>query len=126
MRCHYLLAVLALGAILATPQARLTAQTATYVLTSVERNIDIGDWTIDGRDTGIAPDARWSVRRQRLHGGKQDGVDIVVIDNGSMTITVVPTRGMGILRVVSGDMRLGWDSPVHEVVHPKYMNLEAR
>jgi hypothetical protein len=43
-----------------------------------------------------------------------------------MTITLVPTRGMGILRVVAGDMRLGWDSPVHEVVHPKYINLEAR
>ena len=68
----------------------------------------------------------WSVRRQRLHGGKQDGVDLIVIDNGQMAITVVPTRGMGILRVVSGDLRLGWDSPVREVVHPKYVNLEAR
>jgi hypothetical protein len=33
---------------------------------------------------------------------------------------------MGILHVVSGDMRLGRDSPVREVVHPKYVNLEAR
>jgi hypothetical protein len=49
-----------------------------------------------------------------------------VIDNGRMTITLVPTRGMGILRVVMGDLRLGWDSPVREVVHPKYVNLEAR
>jgi Domain of unknown function (DUF4432) len=61
-----------------------------------------------------------------LHGGKQDGVDLIVVDNGRMTITLVPTRGMGILRVVMGDLRLGWDSPVREVVHPKYINLEAR
>ena len=33
---------------------------------------------------------------------------------------------MGILRVVIGDLRLGWDSPVREVVHPKYINLESR
>ena len=66
----------------------------------------------------MAPDVPWSVRRQRLHGGKQDGVDLIAIDNGRLTITLVPTRGMGILRVVSGDLRLGWDSPVREVVHP--------
>ena len=41
-------------------------------------------------------------------------------------MTLVPTRGMGILRVVMGDLRLGWDSPVREVVHPKYVNLNAR
>jgi hypothetical protein len=108
------------------PDDTLSAQGARYVLTSVEQNIDVGDWQIDARDTGIAPEVPWSVRRQRLHGGKQDGVDLVVIDNGRMTITLVPARGMGILRVVSGDMRLGWDSPVREVVHPKYVNLEAR
>jgi hypothetical protein len=96
------------------------------VLTSVEQNIDLGDWQISAGETGIAPDVQWSVRRQRLHGGKQDGVDLILVDNGRMTITLVPTRGMGILRVVSGDLRLGWDSPVREVVNPKYMNLEAR
>jgi hypothetical protein len=104
----------------------LAAQSARYVLTSVEQNIDVGNWQIGGRETGVAPDVPWSVRRQRLHGGKQEGVDLIVIDNGRMRITVVPTRGMGILHVVSGDMRLGWDSPVREVVHPQYMNLEAR
>ena len=101
-------------------------QSARYVLTSVEQNIDPENWQITARDTGIAPDVPWSVRRQRLHGGKQDGVDLIVVDNGRMTITLVPTRGMGILRVVMGDLRLGWDSPVREVVHPKYINLEAR
>ena len=111
--------VLAVSLILAPPHARLSAQAARYVLTSAEHNIDVGDWQIGARETGIAPDAKWSVRRERLHGGKQDDVDLIVIDNGRMTITLVPTRGMGILRVVSGDMRLGWDSPVHEVVHPK-------
>ena len=112
--------------VVAMPASPGRAQSRRYVLTSVEQNIDVENWQITAREAGIAPEAGWSVRRQRLHGGRQDGVDLIVIDNGRMVITVVPTRGMGILRVVMGDLRLGWDSPVHEVVHPKYVNLEAR
>ena len=126
MRCTLLLLAFAVTLSLAPTPEPLLAQGARYVLTSAEQNVDVGDWKIDGRGTAIAPHVPWSVRRQRLHGGKQDGVDLVVIDNGRMTITVVPTRGMGILHVVSGDLKLGWDSPVREVVHPKFVNLEAR
>jgi hypothetical protein len=127
MRCQHLVLPI-LVAILGTEMRDETirAQSARHVLTSVEQNIDVGDWQITGRETGVATEVPWSVRRQRLHGGKQDGVDLIVIDNGQMTITLVPTRGMGILHVVSGGLRLGWDSPVLQVVHPKYVNLEAR
>jgi hypothetical protein len=121
-----LLSLIAISLTIATSSEQASPESARYVLTSVEQNIDLGDWKISARDTGVAPDVPWSVRRQRLHGGKQDGVDLLVIDNGRMTMTLVPTRGMGILRVVMGDLRLGWDSPVREVVHPKYVNLEAR
>jgi hypothetical protein len=120
-----LLSVMAIVAT-AMPGKAALDQGGRYVLTSADQNIDLENWQITGRDTGIASDISWSVRRQRLHGCKQDGVDLIVIDNGRLTITVVPTRGMGILRVVMGDLRLGWDSPVREVVHPKYVNLEAR
>ena len=111
--------------ILAVGNAPLWAQSARHVLTSAEKHIDVGDWQITGGETGVIP-GPWSVRKQRLHGGRQDGVDLIAIDNGRMTITLAPTRGMGILHVVLGDLRLGWDSPVREVVHPKYVNLEAR
>jgi hypothetical protein len=121
-----LLPVAVVTLILAMAGQPASTQSARYVLTSVEQNIDVGDWQISARDTGVAPHVAWSVRRQRLHGGKQDGVDLIVVDNGRMTMTIVPTRGMGILRVVMGDLRLGWDSPVREVVHPKYINLDAR
>jgi hypothetical protein len=66
------------------------------------------------------------VRKYRLHGGKQDGVDVVVLDNGKLQIAVCPTRGMGVLWATLGDVRLGWDSPVKETVHPKYVNLQGR
>jgi hypothetical protein len=41
-------------------------------------------------------------------------------------MTVVPTRGMGIRSVTMADVRLGWDSPVTEIVHPKFINLQMR
>src|SRR5262249_50030798 len=52
--------------------------------------------------------------------------DVIVVDNGKLRFTVIPTRGMGILAVTMGDFRLGWDSPVKEVVHPQFINLQAR
>jgi hypothetical protein len=129
MRCRHLCFTVLLGMLMLALELRndvVRAQGARHVLTSVERNVDVGDWQITSRQAGVAPDVPWSVQRRRLHGGRQDGVDLVVVDNGRMTITLVPTRGMGILHVVSGDLRLGWESPVREVVHPKYVNLEAR
>jgi hypothetical protein len=76
----------------------------------------------------VAPkrDVSCSVRLVTLLGGKQEGVNLVVIDNGVMTITIVPTRGMTILSVQTGDVRLSWDSPVQEFVHPRFMSLQNR
>ena len=117
---------LAVAAIMLLSSVTATRQSGRFLLTSAEQNLDVASWEISGRDTGIATETPWSVRKQRLSGGRQDGVDLVTIDNGRLTMTIVPTRGMGILRVVIGDLRLGWDSPVREVVHPKYVNLSAR
>ena len=67
-----------------------------------------------------------SVTHTTLSGGKQDGVELVTIDNGKLQITVIPTRGMSVYEVKQGDVRLGWNSPVEEIVHPKYIDLESR
>ena len=88
------------------------------VLTNAAENIRISDWKHEGDG--------WSIHKFELHGGRQDGVDLIVVDNGKLRLTVIPTRGMSIFEVTSGDLRLGWDSPVKEIVHPKYINLESR
>jgi hypothetical protein len=67
-----------------------------------------------------------SVERITLHGGKSEGVVLVRINNGKLAITVIPTRGMSVLEIVHGDVRLGWDSPVKDPVHPSFVNLESR
>ncbi|MDD2001952.1 aldose 1-epimerase family protein [Pseudomonas putida] len=84
------------------------------------------NWSIDSCQLGIETDRPFSVSLRTLHGGRQEGVRLVDINTGAMTITVVPTRGMNVLRAVAGDVCLGWDSPVDEVVNPAFIEQNAR
>lgn len=97
-----------------------------WKLTDSRENKNLENWEATGRE--ITPDcpAAWSIKKFRLHGGKQEGVDVIAVDNGRLVITIIPTRGMGILDVKTGALRLGWDSPVKEVVHPAFINLQGR
>jgi hypothetical protein len=77
----------------------------------------------------VVPESRtqWSVRKYRYFGGKQEKMDILWVDNGKIQIALLATRGMGILKVLkNGEQVLGWDSPVKEVVHPNFINLNSR
>ena len=94
-------------------------------LTSVDKNIHLDSWQISGSVvTPEKPD--WSITKKTLHGGKQEGVDLITVDNGKLSFSVIPTRGMSLLNARMDDIHLGWDSPVKEVVHPKYIRLEDR
>jgi Domain of unknown function (DUF4432) len=73
------------------------------------------------RTRKIAP--RLRTRIERLSGGRQGGVELLQVDNGRLAVTLCPTRGMGILTGRCDDVRLGWDSPVCEVVHPRHLDL---
>lgn len=95
-------------------------------LTSVSRNVHLDTWQITNRDLGIKADVPWSVQKYVLHGGRQEGVDCILVNNGRMSFIVIPTRGMNVLKVEMADIRLGWDSPVKEVVHPQFINLQGR
>jgi uncharacterized protein DUF4432 len=104
----------------------LAAEPYRYVLTSTDRAIHMDEWRTSHREIKTKLNIPWSVRKTTLHGGKQEGVDHIVVDNGKLKLIVIPTRGMGVLRVESGDVRLGWDSPVKEIVHPQFVNLQSR
>lgn len=90
--------------------------------------VDVSAKTTSGKAKShvIKEGKGWKVTKKVLWGGKSDGVVLITIDNGPMQITVVPTRGMNIYEVKSKDIRLGWNSPVEGVVHPKYIDLESR
>jgi hypothetical protein len=96
------------------------------LLISVDRNLDAGDWSIDAGALGLERVAPFYVAKRRLRGGRQEGVDVITLSSGRLSLTVVPTRGMGILRATFGDLQLGWESPVREIVHPQFVNLESR
>ena len=95
-------------------------------LTSSSENIRTENWFRDYRDFDFPVPEKWSVRKTILHGGKQEGVEIVEVDNGRLRFSVIPTRGMNVYEVVMGDTRLGWQSPVKEIVHPRHINLQSR
>lgn len=84
------------------------------------------DQQITSTQLGVKTDKPFSVTMRTLHGGRQEGVSIIDIDNGTMKLSVVPTRGMNVLHASVGDLRMGWDSPVNEVVNPAFIELNGR
>ena len=81
---------------------------------------------ITSEQLGVKLDKPFSITMRTLHGGRQEGVSLIDIDNGTMKLTLVPTRGMNVLHAQVGDARMGWDSPVKEVVNPAFIELNGR
>ena len=96
------------------------------VLTDAETGIDRERFYIDHEELDLGVPDTWRVVKHRLHGGLQEGVDVVEIHNGTLGFAVLPTRGMGILRGWYRDLDLGWDSPVKDPVHPAFVDLNDR
>ncbi|MCA9065841.1 MAG: aldose 1-epimerase family protein [Planctomycetaceae bacterium] len=84
------------------------------------------EWAISSTEITPRCPHRWAVRKRTLRGGRQEGVEVITIDTGKLLIHVCPTRGMGILDVAMGDVRLKWDSPVRDIVNPQFINLNSR
>ena len=93
-------------------------------LTDVERGIYVEKWKVSSEELGS--DGEWRIEKRRLYGGLSDCVDVVEVDSGRFSFVVVPTRGMGIWKGRFEGVYLGWDSPVGGLVHPSFVNLEAR
>jgi Domain of unknown function (DUF4432) len=97
------------------------------ILIDSANNLSVNQWQLTAADAGDkASRAAWSVEKRQLTGGRQDGVDIIEVDNGALKFTVVPTRGFNVWTANVGELRLGWDSPVKEIVHPKFVELSER
>ncbi|MFP4026215.1 MAG: aldose 1-epimerase family protein [Candidatus Brocadiia bacterium] len=101
-------------------------QTLQYILIDSARNIRREGWQIDSSVVADYDGPPWCVTKYMLHGGKQEGVDALEIDNGEMTVTIISTRGMNVLQACTAETTLGWQSPVREVVHPAYIQEESR
>lgn len=96
-----------------------------YVLTDTATNTELAQWSLSSKDLGIeSPGFR--ITKRTLHGGKQEGSTLIEVETDALCVTVIPTRGMSVLEARSGDVELGWSSPVDEIVHPSFMNLTER
>lgn len=112
------------GVILALLSGHAAAKT--WVLTDVDSNTELGNWQVNSSQLKASGDA-FSIEQKVLLGGKQEGSKVITLTSkNGLTIMLSPTRGMDLLRVTGHGVRLGWDSPVNEVVNPAYINLESR
>jgi hypothetical protein len=83
-------------------------------------------FTLDAPAVGLEADVPWLIQKQRLRGGRRDGVDLIIVDNGALRFSIVPTRGMGLWNGWFDGHRIGWDSPVTGgPVHPSFVNLAS-
>ncbi|MFH0870928.1 MAG: DUF4432 family protein [bacterium] len=112
---------LLLGSLFVCPPAFADQSVVSYLLTDSASSTNLCEKVIKASDLGLP--GSWSIEKRVLQGGRQDGVDIIVVNNGRLTFTIVPTRGMSIWDVRCKETRVGWDAPVTEIVHPKYVNL---
>ena len=87
-------------AVLAASSAAPAQEPYRQVLISASRNLN-ADPNMIFRSVTVSRYAvpecpvPWSVRKVRLFGGKQDGVDLVWVDNGKIQITLHPDAGHG-------------------------------
>lgn len=96
-----------------------------FVLTDNQEGIAVGNWSISSEKLNIR-DKSFKIENKVLSGGKQQGSEVITITSGDFSVSVSPTRGMNILSAKGNGVRMGWDSPVDEVVNPAYINLESR
>jgi hypothetical protein len=96
------------------------------LLTDATSGVNIPAFQVDSRELPCVGDNPWSIVKYSLRGGLSEGVDVVEVDNGSLSFAILPTRGMGIWRGWHLDTTLGWDSPVKDPVHPSFVDLNDR
>jgi len=93
-----------------------------WVLTDVDQGIHLETFVMKGDDL-VPGSPKCSVEKRTLRGGLSDGVDVVEVNNGRCRFSILPTRGMGIWKARSGDLPIGWISPVKGPVHPQHVPL---
>ncbi|KAG7299015.1 hypothetical protein JYU34_017490 [Plutella xylostella] len=97
-----------------------------WLLTDTETSTEKVDWKITSEDLKLSG-ASFSIEQKVLRGGKQEGSKVLTVTSqNGLTIALSPSRGMDLLHVSGHGVRLGWDSPVQEIVNPAYINLESR
>lgn len=96
---------------------------SSVVLTDVDNDVfrERGELN-PSADLKLAGSNDWSIRWRTLRGGVSEGVGVVELNSGGLSLSVLPTRGMGIWKGRFHDLPLEWRSPVERPVHPAFVN----
>ena len=97
-----------------------------HVLTDADRGHWVESGRVDEETLSLGTGYAWKVEKKTLQGGLQAGIDLVEVDNGAFSFTIVPTRGMGIWKGAYREIPLGWESPVRDLVHPAHVDTNDR
>lgn len=93
-----------------------------WMLMDAGSGISVERLSLSARDVGGRLPG-WTINKRSLRGGLCDGVDVVHVDNGRLSFSILPTRGMGLWKVWLDGEEIGWRSPVRGPVHPKFVPL---
>ena len=94
-----------------------------WTLTDVSERTWVDRLDLNPSSIAVRSTNRWAIRKRRLYGGLSEGVDIIEVDNGDLSFTVVPTRGMGLWRGRYHGHDIGWRAPVAGPVNPAFVNV---
>ena len=99
----------------------------TFIIVDASSDVWVESLEVDAPALGLEEKHSWSVKKHRLRGGRREGVDLIVVDNGALCFLVLPTRGMGLWKGWYEGNRLGWDSPITDgPVNPAFVDLGAQ
>ena len=95
-----------------------------WTLTDVGQSLNIDQWEteVEMKVEGL-PSLKGSIRKYTLRGGRQEGVEVVEVDNGRCRFAVLCTRGMGVWRAEQNGITFGWAAPAATPVHPRHVPL---
>src|SRR5829696_5334737 len=96
--------------------------TREFTLTDVAHDIWLDSFKLGNQALPLATPHVWSIRKRTLRGGLRDGVDMIDVNNGALSFSILPTRGMGLWRGAYRAMALGWQEPRLGPVHPKFVD----
>jgi len=93
-----------------------------WVLTDVKAGIWLDALCVTPENSSCNGVCGWSIVKRTLHGGLTDGVDVIEVNNGALSFTIVPSRGMGLWKGHYNGCEIGWRSPVAGPVNPLFVN----
>jgi len=98
----------------------------TWTLTDLVNDVWLENFSTGSDRLQLGSSKDWTLRKRTLRGGYRDGIDLIEVNNGALSYSVLPTRGMGLWHGHYHGIYLGWKAPLHGPVHPRHVNTAER